>query len=204
MAQLKTLLDSNDISFVSSYKSINAKFRKLHPTVKVVLPQFIPDEINKHRIYKKFGSLSPLHFTTEERIYKNQTLSAALSPTDRQLICEPLTIATIPTEIDDLTNVAYLGDENLWTSGQGNKMMLYNLRGELVRSIRTKSQNWPEDIAVTTNGDLVYADYKDKTVNIVKNTLIQTVIRQLEWGPINVCYTSSGDLLVVMINNDEK
>lgn len=204
MAQLKTLLDSNDISLVSSYKSINAKFRKLPPTVKVVLPQFIPDEINKDRIYKKFGSLSPLHFTTEERIYKNQTLSAALSPTDIQLICVPLTIATIPTEIDDLTNVAYLGDENLWTSGQGNKMMLYNLRGELVRSIRTKSQNWPEDIAVTTNGDLVYADYKDKTVNIVKNTLIQTVIRQLEWGPINVCCTSSGDLLFVMINNDEK
>lgn len=127
-----------------------------------------------------------------------------MSPTDRQLICEPLTVATIPTEIDDLTNVVYLGDENLWTSGQGNKMMLYNLRGELVRSIRTKSRNWPEDIAVTTNGDLVYADYKDKTVNIVKNTLIQTVIRQLEWGAINVCCTSSGDLLVVMINNDEK
>lgn len=201
---LKKQLDSNDISLVSTYKSRNAEFRKLPHNVKVILPQFIPDEINKDRIYQQFGSLSPLHFTTEERIYKKQTLTDELSPTDRQLRCEPLTVATIPTEIDDLTNVAYLGDEKIWTSGQGNIMMLYNLRGELVRSIQTTSGNWPEDITVTKNGDLVYTDYKDRTVNIVRNTLIQTVIRELEWGPLNVCGTSSGDLLVVMISNDEK
>lgn len=201
---LKKQLDSNDISLVSTYKSRNAEFRKLPPKVKVILPQFIPDEINKDRIYQQFGSLSPLQFTTEERIYKKQILAAELSSPDRQLICKPLTVATIPTEIDDLTNVAYLGDEKVWTSGQGNIMMLYNLRGELVRSIRTKSRNWPEDIAVTKNGDLVYTDYRDKSVNIVKNTLIRTIIRQLGWGPLNVCGTTSGDLLVVMISNDEK
>lgn len=184
--------------------SLIAEFRKLPPKVKVTLPQFTPEKININQMYQQFGSLSALDFTTEENVYKKQILAAGSSLPDRQLISEPYTVAAIPTKIDDLTNVAYLGDEQIWTSGQGNIIMLYNLSGELVRSIQTKSGNWPEDITVTRDGDLVYTDYKDRTVNIVRNTLIQTVIRQLGWKPLNVCDSSSGDLLVVMISNDEK
>lgn len=51
-------------------------------------------------------------------------------------------------------------------------MMLYNFCGELVRLIWIKLWNWLEDLVVIMNGDLVYVDYKDKIVNIVKNILI--------------------------------
>eukprot|EP00105_Crassostrea_gigas_P040169 XP_019924317.1 PREDICTED: uncharacterized protein LOC109619204 [Crassostrea gigas] len=48
------------------------------------------------------------------------------------------------------------------------------------------------------NGDLVYTDINDKTVNIVKNTQIQTLVKLRGWIPRSVCSTSSGDLLIVI------
>jgi hypothetical protein len=48
--------------------------------------------------------------------------------------------------------------------------------GTLLKSARTKSWNTPQDLAVTSGGDLVFADYYNKDVNIVKNEEIQTVI----------------------------
>lgn len=73
-------------------------------------------------------------------------------------------------------------------------MELYNLQG---KSIQTKSGNKPQDIAVTKSGDLVYIDDIEKTVNIVKNTFIETMVRLDEWIPHYVCSTLSDDLLVV-------
>lgn len=46
-------------------------------------------------------------------------------------------------------------------------MELYNLKGELVTSIQTRSGTVPVYIAVTTSGDLVDTVYKDRSsVNI--------------------------------------
>lgn len=48
-----------------------------------------------------------------------------------------------------------------------NTLRLYDLHGNLVDSIQTNSGYPPYDIEVTRNGCLVYADYRDRTVNIV-------------------------------------
>ncbi|XP_065928099.1 tripartite motif-containing protein 3-like [Magallana gigas] len=202
------LLDSNDVSRVSAYKSRIVEFRRLPPKLTVSLPNFIPQKINPEQVYQQFGSLSAFSITTAEHGYTMETSEAGSSPL-KPLLDEPWIISTIQTQYGGYsyypTSVTCHSDEEIWTCSYDNWMMsLYNLQGELVKSVQTKSGYVPWDIAVTRRGDLVYADYHDRTVNIVKNTQIQTVIRLQGWKPQGVCSTSSGDLLVVMDGDDKQ
>ncbi|XP_052707968.1 uncharacterized protein LOC128183116 [Crassostrea angulata] len=208
IADLKKLLDSNDVSRVSAYKSRIAEFRRLPPKLTVSLPNFTPQKINPEQLYQQFGSLSAFSITTEEHGYTMETSEAGSSPL-KPLLDEPRIISTIQTRYGDpsnyLTSVTCHSDEEIWACSYFDNMMsLYNLQGKLVKSVQTKSGYSPWDIVVTRNGDLVYTDYWDRTVNIVKNTQIQAVIRLRGWRPRVVCSTSSGDLLVVMDSDDRK
>ncbi|XP_065923959.1 E3 ubiquitin-protein ligase TRIM71 [Magallana gigas] len=204
IAELKKLLNSKDVSLVSEYKSRNAAFRRLPPKLKVSLPNFRPQKIHTDQLIKQFGSLSALSFTTEEQDYSMPPQGAESSPPDQSLMDVPRVITAIDTGYQYLYGVTCLNDTEVWTHGNGNMMKLFNLQGELMESIQTKSENWPDDIAVTRSGDLVYTDDDVRTVNIVKNSQIQTVIRLRGWRPRGVCSTSSGDLLVVMDSVDDK
>ncbi|XP_052678543.1 tripartite motif-containing protein 3-like [Crassostrea angulata] len=205
IAELKALLHSNDVSRVSAYKSRNDEFRRLPPKLTVSIASFTPQKINKDKIYQQFGSLSESSIKTEEHGYTMESPGAESSPPDRPLIDVPHIITQINTECIGLRSVSCLSDEEMWTcSYDDNIMRLYNLSGELVKSVQTKSGYSPRDIAVTRSWDLVFTDYKDRTVNIVKNTQIKTVIRVRGWRPRSVCSTSSGDLLVGMDSDDDK
>eukprot|EP00105_Crassostrea_gigas_P016574 XP_011434010.1 PREDICTED: tripartite motif-containing protein 55-like isoform X2 [Crassostrea gigas] len=207
IADLKKLLNSNDVSLVFAHQSRNAEFRRLPPKLTASLPKFTPQKINKEQIYQQIGSLSALSIKKEEHGYTMDYPGAESSPPDRPLIDVPQIITDINTEYGEpnrLGSVSCLNDDELWTRGEDNMMRLYNLHSKLVKSIQTKSGKIPFDIAVTQSGELVYTDYDDSTVNIVKNTQIQTVIRLQGWGPLYVCSTSSGDLLVIMVTGDKK
>ncbi|XP_062598793.1 uncharacterized protein LOC134260230 [Saccostrea cucullata] len=142
--------------------------------------------------------------TKDHKITKT-SLKAGSSPPVKQLLDEPETVTTINTGNGDLNNMACLSDKNIWTNGYDSTMELYSInQGSLLKSMTTKSGNEPEVIAVTKSGDLVYTDYKDRTVNIVKNEKIEEVIRLQNWRPRGVCSTSSGDLLVIMHSDDYK
>ncbi|XP_065929562.1 tripartite motif-containing protein 3-like [Magallana gigas] len=205
IADLKKLLDSNNVSLVSAYKSRNVKFRRLPPKITATLPNFNPPKINKEQLQQQFGSLSRLSIKTEKSGYTVDSPGAESFPTDRRLIDVPRVIGDIRTVYggsNRLHSVSCAGDD-IWTCGLDNMMRLYNLQGEIEKSVVTKSRKRPWDIAVTKSGDLVYTDHNDRTVNLVKNTQIQTVIRLQGWKPRGVCCTSSGDLLVVMVSDDK-
>lgn len=61
-----------------------------------------------------------------------------------------------------------------------------------------KPKQETEDIAVTKSGYLVYIDIRDGTVNIVKETEIQTLIILQGLTPRSVCRTFFGNILVIM------
>lgn len=189
---LQKLLDSNEVGFVSEYKSRNVEFRRLPPKLIVSLPSFIPRKMNHNQIYQEFGFMSVI------------SRGAVPSPSEKQLIDEPLIISDIKTEFgvhNGLRSVSCLSDQDLWMCGEDNLMRLYSLEGNLVKAIQTKSRNVPVDITVTRNGELVYTDEKEKTVNVVKNKTVKKLISYAEWMPCGVCSTSSGDLLVILNSN---
>ncbi|XP_065938540.1 tripartite motif-containing protein 2 [Magallana gigas] len=202
---LEKLLNSNDINLVTAYKSRNTKFRKLPPKLKVSLPSFTPQKINKEQLYEQFCSLSSFSRNIEAHDNTMDAPGADTSASYKSLIDEPRIVKDINTDCgiqNCLCSVSCLSDERIWTSGSDSIMRLYNLQGELMKSVKTKSGTWPGDIAVAESGYLVYTDYEDSFINMVKNTEMQTLIKLQGWKPRNVCCTSSDDLLVVMNNDD--
>ena len=147
-------------------------------------------------------------FTTEKVASLGRTLPGAMSCSPaRQFIDDPRILTEINTEYGkwSLCFVSCLRDNELWTGGFNVKILrLYNLQGELLRSVQTKSGVWPHDIAVTRGEGLVYADRGDSSINLVSGTQIHVLIRLREWRPLYLCSTSIGNLLVFMISDDEK
>ncbi|XP_056007752.1 E3 ubiquitin-protein ligase TRIM71-like [Ostrea edulis] len=203
MSDLKSMLKSNDISLTSTYKSRNSEFRTLPPKVRVTLPSFSPQKINKDQLNEMFGSLSPLSINTEHGDTM-KSAEAVSSPPVKPLLDEPRVTATIDTGYNRLFSVSCLSEDQVWTHGENNTMKLLNLQSKLLTSIQTKSGRLPHDIAVTRDGDLVYTDEYKHTINLIKNKQIQTVITLQGWIPLRVCCTAGNDLLVTMISDDLK
>eukprot|EP00105_Crassostrea_gigas_P045167 XP_019929315.1 PREDICTED: uncharacterized protein LOC105344423 [Crassostrea gigas] len=208
IADLNTLLDCNDVSRVAAYKSRNVEFSRLPSKLTVSLPRFTPPMINKELLYEQFGTLSLLSVKTEESEEHYVTIdlpAAEPSPSARQFIDVPRIITEIKTEYGQyqLRSVSIQNEYEIWTCGGDDKIMrLYNIQGELVKSVQTKSRNGPTDIAVTPSGHLVYTDQKDRTVNTVKDKKIKNIIKLRGWRPVSICSTSSSDLLVVTVSDD--
>ncbi|XP_055999086.1 E3 ubiquitin-protein ligase TRIM71-like [Ostrea edulis] len=203
MSDLKSILKSNDVSLTSSYKSRNSQFRTLPPKVRVTLPSFSPQKINKDQLNEMFGSLSPLSINTEHGDTM-KSAEAVSSPPVKPLLDEPRVTATIDTGYNFLYSVSCLSEDQVWTRGINKTMKLLNLQSKLLTSIQTKSGNKPTDIAVTRDGDLVYTDTSNNTVNLIKNKQIQTVITLQGWRPLSVCCTVGNDLLVIMYSDREQ
>nr|XP_022308263.1 uncharacterized protein LOC111114269 [Crassostrea virginica] len=205
IVHLKSLLETKDVCHVSKYKSRNGDFRKLPIKLKISLPNFQPQRIDTEQLLKQFGSLSFLSIETEDQGLTVPSQGAESSTPDRPLLDVPRLITDIPTTgYDRLYHVSWLSDEEIWTRGNNEIMKLYNLKGEQLKSIQTKSGRVPADIAVTRTGGLVYADYGDRTINLVSGTQIQTLLKLRGWIPLYLCRTSSGDLLVIMTSEDGK
>lgn len=201
IARLRKLSNSNDDSLLLSYNSRNAEFRNLPHEIEVTLPSFTPNKINREQLHKQIGSLS---FTTKGQLCTKVKRGVKSSLQDRLLPSEPSTLITIETGYRSLYSVSCIGDEEIWTCGLDNIMRLYNIQGELVKSIQTKSGNLPQDISVTRDGELIYVDHEDRSVNLVNNKRIEAVVRLQWWKPRNVCCTSSGGFLVMMIKDENK
>ena len=195
---LRELLDTANVYCVFEYKTKNDQFRKLPPKVKISLLDFVPKKFDREKIMEQFGALSSL--TDYEFIMPSQ--GTETPPPDRPLMEVPQLLTEITTGCKYLQSVSCLSEEEIWTHANDNIMMLRNLEGELVKSVQSRSKGKVWDLAVTRNGDLVYTDNTDKSINVVKNKKIKALIKLQGWIPFYVCCTSFDGVLVSMITDD--
>nr|XP_022301632.1 uncharacterized protein LOC111109702 [Crassostrea virginica] len=185
---LKRLLGTNDVCLVSKYNSRTEELRILPAQFQVTLPNFTPQEINREQIHQQIGFLSKQAITYP-------------------LLDKPRILTDIQIEFGRLRSVSCLSDNEFWTCGNNDKILrLYNLQGELMRYVQTKSGNVPHDVAVTRSGGLVYTDPGDRSINLMRVTQRKKRVNKLVtlrgWRPYDLCSTFSGDLLVIMDSDD--
>nr|XP_022288818.1 uncharacterized protein LOC111100927 [Crassostrea virginica]XP_022288819.1 uncharacterized protein LOC111100927 [Crassostrea virginica]XP_022288820.1 uncharacterized protein LOC111100927 [Crassostrea virginica] len=197
---LNEMEDSNEVTSTIHYNSKNQEFSKLPPKVIVSMPKFIPKPIEKEELCSLIGKLTPLSSTLEERVFTAKKPNTSV----RELLDEPEVLNTIKTGHEKLHNVTCLNEEKIWTSGETTAdIKCFNTRGVLQKTIKTKSGIRPNDIAVYSDGALVYSDGTTGTVYKVKNDQTEEIIRLQGWRPTRLCVTSSGDLLVTMFSDDK-
>uniref|UniRef100_K1PMW0 Tripartite motif-containing protein 3 n=1 Tax=Magallana gigas TaxID=29159 RepID=K1PMW0_MAGGI len=196
---IRKIEKSTEVSTTIEYSSKIRELGKLPPKVQVSLPTFIPKPIDREKMYSLFGQITPLSTATEENVLSlNQPKTSV-----RELLDEPELGTTIQTGYEGLRNVTSLNGDKIWTSGETNDIKCFNIKGSLVRTFKIKSEEKPNAIAVNSDGELLYCDGRDGTVNIVKNGKTEELIRLHKWTPGNLCVTSTGDLLVTMFSDDE-
>ena len=198
---LKELVDSNDLCLVSECKFSINEYKILPPKFNVTFLNFSPKNVDRKRLSEEFGSLS-ISSVAKEVIYQREPES----PTD-SLLENAQIITSIDTQYKGLYSVTCRNDDEIWTRGLNKIMSLYNFQGDLLESISTKSLNEPYDLTVSQSGELVYTDFRDGSINIIKNGQIEPVIRRIgliwRWKPMNLCSTQAGDLLVSMASEDK-
>nr|XP_022289154.1 uncharacterized protein LOC111101126 isoform X2 [Crassostrea virginica] len=199
--RLNTLDDMEDFKEVSltiNYSSKNQEFSMLPPRVHVSMPKFIPKPIEKEELYTLIGKLIPLSTTLEERIFTAKKQNTSV----RELLDKAEVLNTIKTGHEYQRSVTCLNEEEILTSGYTADIKCFNTQGVLQKTIKIKSGAWPNDIAVYSDGALMYSDWDTRTVYKVKNAQTAEIIRLQGWRPTQLFVTSSGDLLVTMLFDD--
>ncbi|XP_062614725.1 E3 ubiquitin-protein ligase TRIM71-like [Saccostrea cucullata] len=198
--QNKGILKTNRVSDVNNYKSKLTEYKNMPADIDVEIPS-----LNTHTVQGRELSISL------EKYKATLTQSALSSLTDEvshlamtELLDKARVIATIPTGVKPLWRVACVGTDEAWVSGNDKVIRRVDIRGSLQESVTTTCKYNPSDISVTKQGELIYSDFINETVNIVrsgKTMVLFTTPRG--WGPYGLCCTRSGDILVNVYSNKQ-
>lgn len=116
-------------------------------------------------------------------------------------------INTFNTGYKNLLCVSFHSDLEIWTSEgfTANNIKCFTINVNSITAIETKSGEYPTTckIAVTSDGCVLYSDWKLGAVNKEVNGQIEEIIKLRGWIPGNLCVTLFGDILVEMYDDDK-
>nr|XP_022297400.1 uncharacterized protein LOC111106844 [Crassostrea virginica] len=195
---LNEIEESNEVSPTINYSCMNEEFSKLPYKVHVSMPKFIPKQREKEEFCSLIGKITPLSTTLDERVFTSKKSYTSV----REVLDEPYLLNTINTGHEKLLRVTCLNEEQIWTSGQTADIKCFNIQCVLQKAIKTKTGEYPLDIAVERDGALLYAYWETRTVYKINNDQTEEILTLQGWRPVNLCVSSSGDLLITMFSDD--
>nr|XP_034315580.1 uncharacterized protein LOC117685353 [Crassostrea gigas] len=197
MSEIK---ESREVTPTIEYSSKIREFSKSPSQIKVTLPTFIPNLIDRRQLESLFGQITQLSSAIEEF-----SLSSINRPytSVRELLDEPELVTTMKTGYKNIYNVTCLNENKIWTSGLSEEIKCFNINGSLHQTNNTKSGKRPRDLAVDSDGNLLYTDDESNTVNKIKNGHTVELIRLQGWVPNKLCVISTDNLLVTMYDNNK-
>ncbi|XP_048737979.2 E3 ubiquitin-protein ligase TRIM71-like [Ostrea edulis] len=191
ISENKDILDSNNVKLSLDYKSQVSKYADVAPEIVVSLPTFTPGDRHLDQLSNFVGKLSPSLFKPIAPPRDKGRNSCTLAE-------NPKVITTINTDCKKLGKIL-LKCGVIWICDQySTNILSMSEEGEPLTTISVKVNHQVRDIAVSSTGELIYIDNGSKTVNMIRNNQIETIISLQPWTPLQVFCSVSGDLLIII------
>lgn len=198
--QNKQILESKSALDVTNYKSKLHEFRNALTDVDFEIPSLIKTTVKGRKLGFEFGELEAS---------LRQTYPSFLSADDpyqsRRMLFTSETVDVVPTVYKSLYYMSCFGEHQAWISGNNKTITRIDIHGYVKETVVTNCRFWPNGIAVTGQGELIYSDCNRRKVNIVRYGKVETLITTPRgWKPHRLCYTRSGDILVGVSHSRKK
>ncbi|XP_062569815.1 uncharacterized protein LOC134231865 [Saccostrea cucullata] len=196
----KEILKSNKVSDVNNYQSKLKEYRNIPQIPDLPLPSLQTNTVQGRELSIELGEYKATLTQTSLSSLTDEVSFLSV----KELLEEAKVIANIPTNVKNLGRVACIGSDKAWISGQDKKVTCLDIHGAVQDTVTSTCDLFPDDITVTRQGELIYSDAYNRTVNIVRDGKTETLITTPRgWHPDGLCCTRSGDILVSMCTTDK-
>lgn len=216
----KRILKLNRFTEVRDYQPKAKKYRDGPEKVDFEMPCLNTNIDRGEKISLEIGDFKAMLTQTPHASLANDTFY--LDAFQERLMDEASVIAVITTDHKPLYNIACSGEIEVWISADNITVTRMDLHGCVKEKININSfltklystmanrgvidifPDRPIDISATKEGDLLYNNRINKTVNVFKSgktkalitTTVSSIPLRLAWVPLSLHCTKSGDLLV--------
>ncbi|XP_062621522.1 uncharacterized protein LOC134283100 [Saccostrea cucullata] len=194
----KEILMSNKVSDINNYQSKLKEYRNIPQIPDLPLPSLQTNTVQGRELSIELGEYKATLTQTSL-----SSLTDEVSFLSVKELLEAKVIANIPTNVKNLLKVACVGSDKAWVNGIDKMITCVDIHGAVQDTVTSTCKDFPSDITVTRQGELIYSDYINRTVNIVRDGKVETLkITPRGWHPSGLCCTRSGDILVSMCTTD--
>eukprot|EP00105_Crassostrea_gigas_P030844 XP_011453306.1 PREDICTED: tripartite motif-containing protein 45 [Crassostrea gigas] len=204
----KEMLKVFEAEKILKYKTKADDIRSKIPEINVPNPSFTEYEVAESKIvHENFGVLKTKVMSIDDDRRNSRELHVVQTFLEHSFpkLMEKMTLlSSIETALSAVYSLSCMENGELWVHGTDNSIMRIDRNHRKLERIKTMSFDGNVGITLKQEGELVYTDFEDRSVNILKKSQTHAVIRLSGWKPRDVCATLEGDLLVSMTSDDEK